>query len=187
MEAIVVCGMSASGKTDLAKTLSSHFGLPLLGGTDILKEMAVERGYRHGGDDWWDSSEGLRFLKERESNAEFDKETDRKMKAVIEKGNVVVTSYTAPWITNAGFKIWLSATAGTRAERMAHRDHSDVGVTVGIIAERDEENRKLYKRLYNIDFGRDISPFDLVIETDGRSEAEVAQIAIEKLEGKMKE
>ena len=34
----------------------------MLGGTDILKQMAIERGYKPGGEEWWDTSEGMRFL-----------------------------------------------------------------------------------------------------------------------------
>ena len=39
--------------------------LTLVGGGDILKEIAHEEGYNATGDDWWDTAEGMKFLKER--------------------------------------------------------------------------------------------------------------------------
>ncbi len=179
MEAIVISGSPASGKTVAAHAISGKLGVPMIGGTDILKQMAIERGYRPGGEEWWDTSEGMRFLQERKSNHDFDKETDRRMAETINKGNVVVTSYTAPWIIDEGFRVWISASKETRAKRMAMRDHMAEAEAARVIAERDEENRKLYMALYKIDFGHDTKPFHLVVETDNRSEEEVVQIILE--------
>lgn len=180
MEAIVVCGMPASGKTTLAHILGSRLGVPMLGGSDILKEMAVERGYEPGGDDWWDCKEGMRFLAERSGNPDFDRETDRRLKERIRNGDIVVSSYTAPWIIREGFKVWLSATQETRARRMAARDNGDERSSLETIRLRDDENRKLYKNLYGIELGTDMEPFDLVVETDGINAEEVADIVIKK-------
>jgi len=179
MEAIVIAGSPASGKTVAAAAVSKTLGIPMLGGTDILKQMAIEKGYKPGGEEWWDTSEGMRFLEERKTNPEFDKETDRRMAEAIRKGNVVVTSYTAPWIIKEGFKVWISASVETRATRMANRDHIEVGEAAKIIAERDEENRKLYMALYKIDFGHDTRPFDLVVQSDGKTNDEVVKIILD--------
>jgi cytidylate kinase len=179
MEAIVISGSPASGKTVTAQAISKTLGIPLIGGTDILKQMAMERGYKPGGSEWWDSSEGLRFLKEREGNHDFDKETDRRMAEVIRKGNVVVTSWTAPWIIKEGFKVWISASEETRAKRMAERDHVSVTEAKRVLGKRDEENRKLYMALYKIDFGHDTKPFDLIVKTDDISTEEVTKIILD--------
>ncbi len=179
MEAIVISGSPASGKTVAAREISKVLGIPLLGGTDILKQMALDMGYKPGGEEWWDSSEGMRFLTLRKTNQDFDKETDRRLAEIIKKGNVVVTSYTAPWIIKEGFKVWIAASKETRAKRMANRDHVELGEAVKVIAKRDEENRKLYMALYKIDFGHDTRPFDLVIETDSKTTEEVTQIILD--------
>ena len=179
MEAIVIAGSPASGKTVAAAAISKALGVRMLGGTDILKQMAIDRGYRPGGEEWWDTEEGMRFIKERKTNPEFDKETDRRMAEAIRKGNIVVTSYTAPWIIKEGFKVWMSASRETRAKRMANRDHIEVKDAVAVIAKREEENRKLYMALYKIDFGHDTKPFDLVVETDDKDADEVARIILD--------
>jgi len=178
MEAVVISGLPSSGKTTLAIALAGKIGVPMLGGTDILKQMAMDRGYHPVGDDWWDTQEGLRFLNERSGNLEFDREADRRLCQVVEKGNVIITSWTVPWLTKTGFKIWLSANLETRAKRMSMRDHTDVPHALETVAKRDKENYALYKRLYGIDFGNDLKPFDLVIETDGKEAVEVADAAM---------
>ncbi len=181
MQAIVISGKPASGKTSLATLLAGRLGVPSLAGSDILREMAADRGYNPIGEDWWDTPDGMRFLAERDGNPGFDKEADRKLCAVVEKGDVIVTSWTAPWLTKAGFKIWLSASVETRAARMAMRDHIGVAKAAGIVADRDAKNYALYKGLYGIDFGNDLKPFDAVIETDGKEASEVAREAVIKL------
>ncbi len=186
MEAIVIAGSPASGKTVAAGAISRILGVPLVGGTDILKQMAIEKGYKPGGEEWWDSSEGMRFLEERKTNQEFDKETDRRMAEVIKRGNVVTTSYTAPWIIEEGFKVWISASKETRALRMAKRDHMDLAQATGVIAERDEKNRKLYMALYKIDFGHDTKPFHLVVETDNMTEDQVVNVILDNFKKRNK-
>jgi cytidylate kinase len=179
MEAIVISGSPASGKTVTAQALSKLLHVPMIGGTDILKQMAMERGYKPGGEEWWDTGEGMRFLKERETNHDFDRETDRRLAEIVKKGDVVVTSYTAPWIIDSGFKVWLSATPESREKRMANRDNIEVSEAKGIIEKRDRENRKLYMELYKIDFGNDTKPFNLVIDTNNKSTEEIVRMILE--------
>lgn len=178
MEAIILCGLPASGKTTVAKIIAKKFGWRIMGGTEILKEMAKKKGYKMSGDDWWDTPHGIKFLKERKSNPNFDKETDRIMLRLIKKGNVVMTSYTAPWLSKTGFKCWLSAPLDKRAERMAKRDGTAVAKSIKATRIRDRENQALYKKLYKIDFGKDFKPFDMVIDTRKASARKVASMII---------
>jgi len=166
MESIILCGMPASGKTTVATIIAKKLGYTLLGGGDILKEMARDRGYTVTGPEWWDTQDGIKFLRERDGNPDFDREADRRIVQKIKEGNYVVTSYTAPWLSKEGFKVWLGATQGSRAGRMSLRDSSHINESTKATKIRDDENISLYLKLYGIDFGRDLKPFDLVIETD---------------------
>jgi CMP/dCMP kinase len=161
-----MCGMPAVGKTTVARLLSKQLRLPVVGGGDILKEIAEEQGYNAGGDDWWDTEEGMRFLAKRRGSSKFDKEVDARLLKKAAKGDVVITSYTLPWLSRDGLKVWLAGTPQSRAERMAKRDSSTPGESMKIIQKRDKENFSLYKKLYNIEFGKDLSPFHLVVGTD---------------------
>ncbi len=45
-----------------------------------------------------------------------------------------------------------------------------------IIQDRDEMTRSIYETLYEFDFGRDLSPFDLILNTDRFDPEEVYDI-----------
>jgi len=181
MKAIILCGMPAVGKTTVAKIIASKLRLKLIGGGDILKEIAMEEGYNAVGDDWWDTSEGMRFMEERAGSPEFDREVDRRLLARAQKGNVVMTSYTLPWLAKVGVKVWLSGTKRSRAERMAKRDSTSPEECAKVIDERDRENFAIYKKLYGIRFGKDLSPFTIVVGTDGVPATEVARSVLQQL------
>ena len=165
------------GKTTIAKGIAEEFGLTHLSGGDILKELAEEEGFKTGGDDWWDTQEGMNFLSQRQENSEFDKKVDDKLKKHFLDGNVVITSYTLPWLVEGGVKIWLEGSKENSAQRMTTRDNMSKDNALEIVQKRYQENKKIYKALYGFEFGEDLSMFDKVIETDGLNASEVLDIA----------
>jgi CMP/dCMP kinase len=179
LDAIIVSGMPAVGKTTVSKSIAQKTGLQLIGGGDVLKEMAVEEGYTPGGDDWWDAEEGMKFLKERRRSPNFDRDVDERLLKKAQKGDVVITSYTLPWLSKHGVKVWLSGSVQSRAHRMAKRDRSDVSKCLEVLAVRDRDNHRLYSALYGIDFGKDLTPFHLTVETDNIVESQVAGVVLE--------
>ena len=184
MKAIIISGMPAVGKTTVSRQVAAKLKAHLVGGGDVLKEMAVEEGYTPGGDDWWDRGEGMKFLRQRKKSSDFDKEVDARLIQKAKKGGVVITSYPVPWLTKDGLKVWLSGSVRSRAARMARRDGLSVSKCKKVLSVRDEENYKLYRKIYGIEFGRDLKPFDLVVETDGIDEDRVAQVVIEYVRGR---
>jgi len=170
--------MPAVGKTTVGRMVAEVLGLQVLGGGDVLKEMAVEEGYAPGGEDWWDTCDGMKFLQERKLSSNFDKVVDSRLLAKVQGGNAVITSYPLPWLTKEGIKIWLAGSVSNRAARMARRDHADEQECRKVLAVRDVENYKLYKKLYNIEFGEDLKPFDLIVDTDSIDESKVAAIIL---------
>lgn len=181
MQAIIISGLPAAGKTTVAKIIGDKLGLKVMGGGDILMELAIDQGYDAHGQSWWDTPEGISFMKQRETNTEFDKEADKKLIERIETGNIVITSYTAPWIAKKGYKVWLTASLENRARRMAKRDDESVKDCMNIARIRDEENSKHYKAMYNIDFGNDLSPFNLVIDTNNKLPEQIADMIIDQI------
>ena len=97
-KSIVISGPPAVGKTTVAKGLAEEFQLQYLSGGDVLKEMAKEQGFDSEGDDWWDTDDGMKFLNQREQNSEFDKTLDKKLTKLFNQGDMVITSYTLPWL-----------------------------------------------------------------------------------------
>jgi CMP/dCMP kinase len=178
LKAIVISGMPAVGKTTVSKLVAGALETPLVGGGDVLKEMAIEEGYTPGGDDWWDKGEGMKFLAERKRSSDFDREVDARLKLKARKGDVVITSYPLPWLEPEGVKVWLSGSVKSRAARMAKRDGITLKKCKEILSVRDVENYKLYKKIYGIEFGRDLRPFDLVVDTETIDSDRVAEIIL---------
>ena len=177
IKSIIISGPPAIGKTTIAKGLAKEFGLVHLSGGDILKELAEEIGFETKGDDWWDTQEGINFLSHRQKNSEFDKNVDDKLKKLFSQGNVVITSYTLPWLVKGGVKIWLAGSKENSAQRMITRDNLSKNNALEIVQKRYNENKVIYKTLYGFVFGEDLSVFDKIIETDDLNAEQVLEIA----------
>ena len=119
----------------------------------------------------------MNFLSKRQENSEFDKKVDEKLKKHFLDGNVVITSYTLPWLVEGGVKIWLEGSKENSAQRMTTRDNLSKDSALEIVQKRYQENKKIYKALYGFEFGKDLSLFDKVIETDGLDASQVLDIA----------
>ena len=177
LKSIIISGPPAIGKTTIAKGLAKEFDLIHLSGGDILKELAEEIGFETKGDDWWDTQEGINFLSHRQKNSEFDKNVDDKLKKLFSQGNVVITSYTLPWLVKGGVKIWLAGSKENSAQRMITRDNLSKNNALEIVQKRYNENKVIYKTLYGFVFGEDLSVFDKIIETDDLNAEQVLEIA----------
>ena len=164
---IIISGWPAVGKTTVAAELADEFGLRIYNGGDILKQIATNMGYQTSGADWWDSEEGRQFMEKRRSDPTSDKEVDSKLKEIIRSGNVVVTSYTLPWLVKDNcIKLWLQGSPKNRAKRMATRDKITYAEAAEIVQERDYQNKRIYEGLYGFEFGKDLSVFDFSLNTD---------------------
>ena len=175
-KSIIISGPPAIGKTTVAKQLALEFGLKYLSGGDALKQIAKEEGFQAEGDDWWDTSEGMNFLHQRAQNSEFDKKVDEKLIDLFNKGRMVITSYTLPWLVDDGIKIWLDGSHQSSANRMKIRDNMTKDDALEITKKRYDENKILYKKLYNFDYGEDKSVFDKVINTNDLGAEQVYEI-----------
>jgi cytidylate kinase len=165
---IVISGWPAVGKTTIAGKLSEGFGLVMYNGGDILKMLAAEKGYSTARDDWWDTADAKKFMQERKSDQSFDKKVDKKLSELVKKGGTVITSYTLPWLVKeeSVIKLWLRGSTENRARRMANRDGISLAEAKKIITLRDDENKKIYRSLYGLRFGEDLTVFDYMLNTD---------------------
>jgi CMP/dCMP kinase len=164
---IVISGWPAVGKTTIAENLAKDFNLKLWNGGDILKMMAYERGYSSSlNHDWWDTEEAAKFMKERNNNPNFDREVDNRLIELVKEGNVVITSYTLPWISDATINFWLQGSVDNRSKRMSMRDKIDINTAKKIVQRRDVENKLIYQKLYQFEFGEKLDVFDFVMNTD---------------------
>jgi cytidylate kinase len=177
-KSIVICtsGMAGTGKSTLAKKLAKKYRLKYYSGGDALKALAAEEGYNSSSRGWWESPEGLSFLEKREKNLKFDKAVDDKLLEYAQRGNVLLDSWTMPWLLKTGFKIWLLASIEKRAERVAKRDKITVKDALQILKEKEARTKAIYKKLYGFNLGEDFAPFHLVLDTDNLNAKEVFQV-----------
>jgi CMP/dCMP kinase len=177
---IVISGWPAVGKTTIAYKLAEEFGLVMYNGGDILKMLAEEKGYSTERDDWWDTTEAKKFMEERKSDSSFDKKVDKKLVGIVKKGGAVITSYTLPWLVRENLviiKFWLRGSMENRAKRMANRDDISLAKARMIVKMRDDENKKIYYKLYGFRFGEDLTIFDYVLNTDKLSLDSLVEIS----------
>jgi CMP/dCMP kinase len=179
---IVISGWPAVGKTTIACKLAGEFDIVMYNGGDILKMLAEEdKGYSVKRDDWWDTIEAKKFMEERKSDPSFDKKVDDKLIQIVKKGGAVITSYTLPWLVVDEsviiIKFWLRGSLENRAKRMANRDCVSFEKAKRIIKLRDEENKRIYYRLYGFRFGEDLTVFDYVLNTDRLSLDSLVEIS----------
>jgi len=177
-KSIVICisGMAGTGKSTLAKKLAKKYRLKYYSGGDALKALAAEEGYNSSSRGWWESPEGLSFLDKREKNLKFDNAVDDKLLEYAQRGNVLLDSWTMPWLLKTGFKIWLLASIEKRAERVAKRDKIAVKDALQILKEKEARTKAIYKKLYGFNLGEDFAPFHLVLDTDNLNAKEVFQV-----------
>ena len=60
---------------------------------------------------------------------------------------------------------------------MQNRDNLDESSALAVVNKRFNENKLIYKNLYNFEFGDDLSVFDKIIQTDGINAEQVLEIA----------
>jgi cytidylate kinase len=182
---IVVCisGMAGTGKSTLAKKLAKKYNLKYYSGGDALKALAAEEGCNSSSNGWWESPEGLAFLRKRENDLKFDKAVDDKLLEYAQQGNVLLDSWTMPWLLKTGFKIWLLASIAKRAERVAQRDKITVKDALRILKEKEARTKAIYQKLYGFTLGEDFAPFNLVLDTDNLNAEEVFQVLCKVLDG----
>ncbi len=173
---ICISGMAGTGKSTLSKKLAEKYHLRYFSGGDVLKDLAKLEGYDVSVQGWWESTEGLNFLNERINDPKFDKTVDDKLLEYAHQGNVLLDSWTMPWLLNEGFKIWLEASFEKRAARVAVRDGMTVSEAFEVLKEKEARTKAIYKSLYGFGLGEDFKPFDFILDTDNLSANEVFEV-----------
>ena len=173
---ICISGMAGTGKSTLSKKLAEKYNLRCYSGGDALKDLAASEGYDVTSQGWWESPAGLNFLNERINDPKFDKLVDAKLLDYAQQGNVLLDSWTMPWLLKDGFKIWLMASLEKRAARVAVRDNITVEEAFKVLKAKEDRTKAIYKKLYGFSLDEDFAPFDLVLDTDNLNAQDVFEV-----------
>jgi cytidylate kinase len=91
-----------------------------------------------------------------------------------------------PWLfPKKAIRIWLTASEKARATRVGSRDDIPREQAKKEIRSRLKQDAKLWKNLYGIRFGKDMKPFDLVVNNETFSKEDTFNAVKAFLDGKM--
>jgi cytidylate kinase len=160
---IAVSGKSGCGNTTVSRLVAERLGLRFINFT--FRSLAAEHGItleevlkRAKTDDYWDRAVD-----------------ERQVAMARQDGGCVLGSRLAVWmLPEADLKVYLRASADTRAKRILKREGGDLEATKAFTAERDRQDSARYLRLYGID-NEDYSIADLVVDTDDLGPEEIAE------------
>ena len=172
---LCISGMAGCGKSTAAKKIARKYKIRYLSGGDALKALALESKQPLTNKGWWESKEGMRFLRKRMQDYSFDKKVDNKLLDWAKEGNVVLDSWTMPWLLKEGYKIWLEASPEERAKRIAQRDGITPKEALIALEEKDSKTKAIFTELYGFKLGEDFSPFDMILDVNQLGPEEVFQ------------
>ena len=165
---IAISSRSGCGNTTVTKLVSEKLGYPMINFT--FRQMAQERGM-----EFWD------FCRLAESDYGIDRELDRRqVEMAMAVPDCVLGSRLAIWmLKDADLKVYLTASAETRARRIQKREGGSFEELYGQTVDRDAHDSARYMKIYGIDNTEAEKTADLVIATDERTPEEIAGIIIE--------
>ena len=170
--ALTISGPPGSGTTTIAKLLRDELGLRYVYAGQIFRKKAEKMGM-----DLVDFGD---YVGE---HPEIDIELDQDMKEEILGGEVIVEGRVSGWLADhhsiPAFKVFLAASKAVRAQRVANREGKSMDVILSENREREEGERERYLDVYDFDV-EDTGFYDLVIDTDDKTPAEIVKIILEQ-------
>jgi cytidylate kinase len=166
---VAISGQPGSGKSTLAREIARALGLPLASSGALFRELASKMGF-----------DFVEFHRHAERNHEIDRMIDSMAVERARSGSAVLEGHLVAWIVRpyADVCIYLKASREVRARRVALRDGRSFEEALREIAEREELNRRRYIAIYGIDV-RDLSIFDLVLDTTRLTISDVVRIGLD--------
>jgi len=173
MVTITISGNPGSGKSTVGRLLSNKIGLKYVYSGEIFRKTAKKY-----------SMSLEEFSSYCEKHKEIDKELDDYQLEILQKGNVIVEGRIAGWIAHRNnipaLKVILNTDIETRAGRIVNRESGDIEKRKQEMLSRERSEALRYKNYYNIDL-KDITIYDLVIDSTEKTPEEIIKLIIQKI------
>jgi len=172
---ITISGTPGSGKSTIAKLLAKKLGYKHYSVGDFRRNLAKKQNM------------SINDLNKLGETTDFtDKEADNWQKQLSKEDNFVIDGRLSYYFIPDSVKIYLDADEKVRAERIYNEKRNleffkNVGEALNGLRERQESDKKRYKKYYNIDpFQK--KHYDIVIDTTNK---EINQV-LEEIYNKIK-
>ncbi len=180
---VLINGLAGTGKSVLCERIAKHFKIKYYPTSGILrsimeKELKKQKVPIKKNTGFWESTEAKKFMQERLNDSKFDKKVEEKLFKLVKKGGVVLDSWTMPWLSKKGYKIWLTASDEIRFNRVAGRDEKSIEETKKNVLEKEKKTIEIYKKAYGFAWGKNLKIFNLIINTDKLNKQEVFEKAL---------
>jgi len=168
---ICISGQPACGTSSAAKIVAKKLGLEYFSPGQYFKKHSSGK----------ENESALNVWKtEKGSSSEFHNDIDKLQLDIAEKGNVVIDGkLSIRMIKGANLKVWLKADIFKRAERVVKRDSINPESALAKLKEREELERKNWKKIYGFDYFEQENDADLVVDNTELSAEETAQKILE--------
>lgn len=185
---LIISGTPGSGKSTIARMLSSYFNIPRFCGGDMRREIAREMKMTLG-----------QFNRLAEKEDWTDKKIDKKLIEVVKKNrNFIIESRTLPYLikNNKDIRdikkiksIFIDADIEVRAERIFNLKRKEetfknIKETVKGIKKREKSDSMRYEKIYGINLN-DKSVYDVVIDTTHKNAEESFKEILQRLKQKI--
>ncbi len=122
------------------------------------------------------------IIEKAKTDFSYDRMVDEKQVELARRSSCVLGSRLAIWmLPEADLKIYLEASAETRAKRILNREGGSLKDIVEFTAMRDREDTRRYRELYSID-NTDFSMAHLVIDAEKSLPDDIVSSILQELE-----
>ena len=160
---IAISGKSGCGNSTVSSLVAESLGFGMVNFT--FRQLAEEKGL-----------EFRELCRLSMDDYSYDRELDRRQVEMASGGNCVLGSRLAVWmLKEADLKVFLTASAETRAGRIHLREGGELSDVLAVTEERDKNDSERYSKIYDID-NNDYGFVDLVIRTDRLNQYQITDI-----------
>ena len=174
VNAITISGLPGSGTTTVAELLQKKLGWKHVNMGKIFRELAEEHRMKL-----------QEFEEYCEENPQIDREIDKKQEKILMEGNVILESRLAGWIAHikkiTALKVWIDCEEEERVKRIINREDGNFFEKKGEMKEREESEKRRYKKFYGIDLD-DKSIYDVIIDSTNLKPEEIVKKIVDEIQ-----